>query len=239
MCAAITSLVRGSTLAAQSSTICARWRELTRILPEASVRCTTQSQADHKEARGSVRTDRSRDLGAVENAHLENRTWQLSSGFCACVTRSRSFRKFRAAAGEVPSVRSPGPEWQSWRVPCSGLNHLLLCCVLNSKGPQGVLTRHRQSRIVYDFFCRFAQRFLAAWDISLLRSSGVTLLQRAGPPRLPRALITAFNSRLLGFLGFIDNQSRSPSFGSKSTHLGPYFPVDNNVLDRLALCKAV
>jgi len=229
-------LVRGSTLAAQSSTLCARWRELTRILPELPFAAQPSHRRITKRPRICSNGSKSRSRCS---AHLEKGTWQLSSGFCACVTRSRSFRKFRAAAGEVPSVRSPGPEWQSWRVPCSGLNHLLLCCVLNSKAPQGVLTQHRQSRIVYDFFCRFAQRFLAAWDISLLRSSGVTLLQRAGPPRLPRALITAFNSRLLGFLGFIDNQSRSPSFGSKSTHLGPYFPVDNNVLDRLALCKAV
>ena len=57
-------------------------------------------------------------------------------------------------------------------------------------------------------FC-LAQRFFAAKDINLLRSSGLTSLQRAGPPRLPNALITAFNSRLLGFFGVIYGQSRA------------------------------
>jgi hypothetical protein len=39
-----------STLAATIFDTCARWHELTRMLLEVFLRCTTQSQADHREA---------------------------------------------------------------------------------------------------------------------------------------------------------------------------------------------
>ena len=39
-----------STLAATIFDTCARWQELTRMLPEVFLRCITQSQADHREA---------------------------------------------------------------------------------------------------------------------------------------------------------------------------------------------
>src|SRR5207245_3156985 len=109
--AAITSLVRGIHLG------CNNLRHL-RQVAGANSNATGGFPSLHnpvtggsQRGRGSVRTDRGRDLGAVETAHLEHRTLQLSSRwFCARCDL------VRGVPGNSELPRQPAPHRPS-RIP--------------------------------------------------------------------------------------------------------------------------